>query len=52
MPFSSMRKPRTWVSAFFRLMMMNRLTKTSPMASGMPVRVGSRLTDTRGAVTM
>ncbi len=34
MPFSSIRKPMTWVSAFFRLTMTKRLTNTSPMASG------------------
>ena len=40
----------TWVSAFFRLMMTNRLTSTSPMASGMPARVGNWLSATSGRV--
>src|SRR6266581_4977411 len=52
MPFSSARKPITCVSAFLRLMMTNRLTKMRPMASGMPERVGSRLTSRTGRVTM
>ena len=30
MPFSSIRKPMTWVSAFFRLMMTNRLDEDEP----------------------
>ena len=41
----------TWVSAFLRLMTTNRLTKTSPIASGMPARVGSWLSATSGRVT-
>ena len=40
----------TWVSAFLRLIMTKRLTSTSPIASGMPARVGSWLTATSGRV--
>ena len=44
MPFSSIKNATTCVSAFFRLISTKRLTRTSPIASGIPARVGSWLT--------
>ena len=51
MPFSSMRKPTTCVSAFLRVTITNRLTRINPIARAMLARVGNRLVTTRGRMT-